>query len=168
VVGVSFGRYAFAASADPAKEALVKARREREEAAIAALSPKKPAVRTTYADGGMHKSFQAQMKRGTLRNVSQPQALADAGREVIIGGEIKAQPAKAEPKIAEAKPTEAKPTGTKPMEAKAAAQPAAKRGAAKTAVVPASAPTPAPERPFYQRLFEAITPGPASASGGRT
>jgi cell division protein FtsN len=122
----------------------------------------------------MHKSFQAQMKRGTLRNVSQPQALADAGREVIIGGgEIKPQPAKAKPKIAEAKPTEAKPTeakptGSKPIEGKAAAQPAAKRGAAKTAVVPASAPTPAPERPFYQRLFEAITPGPASASGGRT
>ncbi|MDQ4135660.1 MAG: murein L,D-transpeptidase, partial [Pseudomonadota bacterium] len=95
VVGVSFGRYAFAPAADPAKEALVKARRAREEAAIAALSRKKPAVMTTYVDGGMHKSFQAQMKRGTLPVVSQPQALADAGREAVIGGgEVKTEPAR--------------------------------------------------------------------------
>jgi murein L,D-transpeptidase YafK len=165
VVGLSFGRYAFAPSADPAKEASVKARRAQEDAAIAALSRKKPAVMTTYADGGMHKSFLAQMKRGTLRNVSQPQTLAEAGREVVIGGgEAKEQLAKTEAKTADAKPTVAKAAEAK------TAQPPAKRGATKTAVVPASAPAPVPDRPLYQRLFDVFTPSPASASasGGRT
>ena len=170
VVGVAFGRYAFAPSADPAKESLVKARRAREDAAVAALSRKKPAVTVTYLDGGMHKSFQAQMKRGTLRDVSQPQALAEAGREVVVGGAPE-QPAKlADAKTTDAKPSEAKAADTKTADGKAAA----KRGAAKAAAVPAGAPAPTPERPFYQRVLDAFTPTPASAgpapasAGGRT
>jgi len=153
VVGVSFGRYVFEPSANPATEALVKARRAREEAAIAAISRKKPAVMTTYVDGGQHKSFQAAAKRGTLV-VSQPQALADAGREVVIGGEANAQPAsRSDPKLSAA-------------QAKSPAQ--VKGSAAKPALVPVRASAPAPDRPFYQRLFDAITPSPAPAAAGRT
>jgi murein L,D-transpeptidase YafK len=153
VVGVSFGRYVFEPSPNPATEALVKARRAREEAAIAAISRKKPAVMTTYVDGGQHKSFQAAAKRGTLV-VSQPQALADAGREVVIGGEANAQPASpSDPKLSAA-------------QAKSPAQ--VKGSAAKPALVPVSASAPAPDRPFYQRLFDAITPSPAPAAAGRT
>jgi murein L,D-transpeptidase YafK len=170
VVGVASGRYAFAPSTDPAKEALVKARRAREDAAVAALSRKKPAITVTYVDGGMHKSFLAQVKRGTLRDVSQPQALAEAGREVVVGGPPE-QPAK----LADAKATDVK------AEAKAKAadsttadgKAAGKRGATKAASVPA-APAPVPERPFYQRVLDAFSPAPASAgpapasAGGRT
>ncbi len=168
VVGVSFGRYVFEPSRDPAVEALVKARRAREEAAIAAIARKKPAVMTTYVDGGQHKSFQAATKRGTLV-VSQPQALADAGREVVIGGEAKGQSAN----LADAKAPKAQPATlveAKPSEAqgKPPVQGAVKRGAARPAIVPASASTPAPDRPFYQRLFDAFTPSPAPANAGRT
>jgi murein L,D-transpeptidase YafK len=154
VVGVSFGRYVFEPSPNPATEALVKARRAREEAAIAAISRKKPAVMTTYVDGGQHKFFQAAAKRGTLV-VSQPQALADAGREVVIGGEANARPASPsdpKPSMAQAKP---------PAQAKGG-------GAARPAIVPVSASAPAPDRPFYQRLFDAITPSPPPAPAGRT
>jgi hypothetical protein len=98
-------------------------------------------------DGGQHKSFQAAAKRGTLV-VSQPQALADAGREVVIGSEANAQPAS--------------PSGPKSSPAQA------KGGAAKPAIVPVSASAPAPDRPFYQRLFDAITPSPAPTNAGRT
>jgi hypothetical protein len=153
VVGVSFGRYVFEASRNPSREALVKARRAREEAAIAALARKKPAVMTTYVDGGQHKFFRAQAKRGTLGPVSQPDALALAGREVVIGGDAPVQPAN----LASAAPagTPAKPPVQSPV----------KRGEAKAAVVPASAPAPAPDRPLYQRLFDVFTPSPANGAG---
>jgi murein L,D-transpeptidase YafK len=148
VVGVSFGRYVFEPSRDASREALVKARRTREEAAIAALSRKKPAVMTTYVDGGQHRSFR-NAKRGSLGLVSQPDALAHAGREVVIGGVPEAQPAK----VGDARP---------------AAQAASKRAAAKASVTPAaaSAPAPTPDRSLYQRLFDVFTPSPASAAGG--
>jgi murein L,D-transpeptidase YafK len=153
VVGVSFGRYVFEASRNPSREALVKTRRAREEAAIAALARKKPAVMTTYVDGGQHKFFRAQAKRGTLGPVSQPDALALAGREVVIGGDAPAQPANL---------ASAAPAGTP---AKPPAQPPTKRGEAKAAVVPVSAPAPVPDRPLYQRLFDVFTPSPANGAG---
>src|SRR5215213_476671 len=56
-VGVSTGRYVFGAS-NPDREALAQARRAEEDARIAALVAQgKPAMRTAYADGGMHASF---------------------------------------------------------------------------------------------------------------
>jgi murein L,D-transpeptidase YafK len=148
VVGVSFGRYVFAPSQDASKEALVKARQAREEAAIAAIARKKPAVMTTYVDGGQHRSLRAQAKRGTFGPVSQPAALAEAGREVVIGGEAKAPPASA-------------------TQARAPSQPSGKGAATKAVVVPASAPAAAPDRPLYQRLLDAFTPSPATPAGGR-
>jgi murein L,D-transpeptidase YafK len=149
VVGVSFGpRYVFEASRDAAKEALVRDRRAREEAAIALISRKKPAVMTTYVDGGQHKSLQKQAKRGAFGRVSQPEALADAGREVVIGGEPNVPPAKA---------------------AKATVPGQAPGKGAKKAAAAAPSPAPAPERPLYQRLFDVLTPSPAAATtGGRT
>ncbi len=151
VVGVSFGRYVFEPSRDPAREALFKARRARKEAAVAALSRKKPAIMTTYVDGGQHKSFRAQAKRGTFGPVSQPDALALAGREVVIGGDATAQPAS----LANAAAPQAVPS----------AQAIPARGAAKAAVVPASAPAPAADRPFYKRLFDVFTPNSANGAG---
>jgi murein L,D-transpeptidase YafK len=148
-VGVGFGpRYVFAAAKDVSTEALVRDRRAREEAAIAALSRKKPAVMTTYVDGGQHKSLQKQAKRGAFGPVSQPQALAEAGREVVIGGEPKAPP------VAETKMAAAQRSG---------------KGATKTKAAPSPAPAPATERPFYRRFFDVLTPTPAeAASSGRT
>lgn len=87
-VGVSLGRYVFASASDPEKEAAVKAHRAEEEARIAALVAQgKPAVRTTYADGGQHASFRAAAKRRghSLGTVSRPETLALAGQEVLLG-----------------------------------------------------------------------------------
>lgn len=85
-VSVSAGRYVFAPSKDPAKEALVTLRRAEEEARVAALlADGSAAVRTTYADGGQHASFMALARQGvSLGMVSRPEALAFAGREVVI------------------------------------------------------------------------------------
>ena len=87
VVGVSAGRYAFQPAPDPEKEALVKARRAEEEARVAALIAKgKPAIRTTYVDGGQHPSFRALARRksASLGQVSRPEALALAGQEIVL------------------------------------------------------------------------------------
>jgi hypothetical protein len=86
VVSVSAGRYAFAPSKDPAKEARVRARRSEEEARIAALvADGAGAVRTTYSDGGQHPFFAALLRRGAhLGMVSRPEALAFAGREIVV------------------------------------------------------------------------------------
>jgi murein L,D-transpeptidase YafK len=147
-VGVSFGpRYVFEPSRDTSKEALVQARRTREQAAIVALSRKRPAVLTTYVDGGQHKSLQRQAKRGAFGRISQPEALAEAGREVVIGGEPNVQPAAAAKAVAGQRPA---------------------KGATKASLAPSSAPASTPDRPFYQRLFDVFTPSPAeAASGGR-
>ena len=86
-VGLSDGRYAFRPFKDPAKEALATARRSEEEARIAALiADGAAAVRTTYADGGQHPSFRALAQRGaaSLGQVSRPDALAFAAREIIV------------------------------------------------------------------------------------
>jgi murein L,D-transpeptidase YafK len=86
-VGVVSGRYVFAPFRDPAKEALAKARLAQEEARVSALvADGVAAVRTTYADGGQHPSFRALAQAGapSLGMVSRPEALALAGREVVL------------------------------------------------------------------------------------
>jgi murein L,D-transpeptidase YafK len=102
-VGVAGARYAFAPSKDPAKEARAKARLAEEEGRIASLiADGAAAVRTTYSDGGQHPSFRALALAGapTLGEVSRPEALAFAGREIVI---TPARP-KRPTQVAEAKP----------------------------------------------------------------
>ncbi|WP_407519824.1 hypothetical protein [Methylobacterium oryzisoli] len=84
-VTVVNGRYAFPAYPDPAVEAKAAAHRADEEARIAALVAQgSEAVRTTYADGGQHAVFSALLRKGaSLGEVSRPEALAFAGREVV-------------------------------------------------------------------------------------
>ncbi|GJD94747.1 L,D-transpeptidase family protein [Methylobacterium iners] len=86
VVGVANGRYVFAPTKDPAREALVATRRAEEEARIAALvEDGAAAIRTTYSDGGQHPFWAAQASRGVpLGIVSRPEALAYAGQEVVV------------------------------------------------------------------------------------
>jgi len=85
-VSVSAGRYVFKPAKDPDKEAPVVARRSEEEVRIAALTEEgKAAIRTTYADGGQHPSFLALARLGvSLGEVSRPEALALAGREIVV------------------------------------------------------------------------------------
>ncbi|WP_375462339.1 L,D-transpeptidase family protein [uncultured Methylobacterium sp.] len=85
-VGVEGGRYVFAPSGDPAKEAAVATRRAAEEARIAALVEEgAPAVRTTYSDGGQHAFWASLAAKGvSLGEVSRPEALAFAGQEVVV------------------------------------------------------------------------------------
>jgi len=85
-VSVSAGRYVFKPAKDPDKEAQAVARRSEEEARIAALTEEgKAAIRTTYADGGQHPSFLALARLGvSLGEVSRPEALALAGREIVV------------------------------------------------------------------------------------
>jgi murein L,D-transpeptidase YafK len=86
VVTVSGGRYAFRSSADPAKEAKVAARRAEEDARTAMLLAEgRAAVRTTYADGGQHRTFVSLARMGVpLGDISRPEALAFAGREIVV------------------------------------------------------------------------------------
>ena len=85
-VGVAGGRYVFAPSRDPAKEAQAQARMLEEAARMATLVDDGiAAVRTTYADGGQHPSFAALLRQGvSLGMLSRPEALAFAGREVVV------------------------------------------------------------------------------------
>ena len=86
VVSVVAGRYAFAPAKDPAKEALVAAHRNAEEARIATLVEEgSAAVRTTYSDGAQHPFWAALAAKGaSLGEVSRPEALAYAGQEVVV------------------------------------------------------------------------------------
>jgi murein L,D-transpeptidase YafK len=86
VVKVVDGRYTFAPSKDPAREALATARRQEEETRVAQLvADGSASVRTTYSDGGQHAVFASLMRRGVpLGEVSRPEALALAGREIIL------------------------------------------------------------------------------------
>jgi murein L,D-transpeptidase YafK len=84
-VSVSGARYIFGPSKDPAREELAKARLSDVATRIATvIADGSAAVRTTYADGGQHPSFKPLLQRGALGEVSRPEALALAGREVII------------------------------------------------------------------------------------
>ncbi|MDP4005718.1 murein L,D-transpeptidase family protein [Methylobacterium sp. NEAU K] len=85
-VSVAAGRYAFAPSRDPAREAAVATRRAVEEARMAALAETgEPAVRTTYSDGGQNAFWAAYTARGgAVGDISRPEALAFAGQEVVV------------------------------------------------------------------------------------
>ncbi|GAC1327707.1 MAG: murein L,D-transpeptidase [Beijerinckiaceae bacterium] len=93
VVSVAAGRYAFAPSANPMREAAAKAFHAQEEARIATLvADGSAAIRTTYSDGGQHPAFATLLKQGAnLGDVSRPEALAFAGQEVVL---IPARPKK--------------------------------------------------------------------------
>jgi murein L,D-transpeptidase YafK len=86
LVSVVNARYAFA-TGDDGKRALAAALRESEEQRIAKLIEDGAAsIRTTYADGGMNAIFNALAARNEpkLGVVSRPEALAYAGREVVL------------------------------------------------------------------------------------
>ncbi len=80
------GRYAFAPSADPAREAAAKAFHAAETARIAQLvADGAAAVRTTYADGGQNAIYAALLGKGaSLGTVSRPEALAYAAIDVTL------------------------------------------------------------------------------------
>jgi murein L,D-transpeptidase YafK len=86
VVGVSAGRYTFSPAKDVEREGEVLAYRALEEDHAAVLMEEgRPAIRTTYVDGGQHPSYAALLRRGvSLGEVSRPEALASAGRELVI------------------------------------------------------------------------------------
>src|SRR3954449_6301462 len=85
-VSVSAGRYVFKPATKPDIESQAVARRSEEEARIAALTDEgRAAIRTTYADGGQHPLFIALLRQGAyLGEVSRPEALALAGREIVV------------------------------------------------------------------------------------
>jgi murein L,D-transpeptidase YafK len=86
VVGVANGRYAFAPSKDPDKEAAAQALHRDETARIAALAEEgAAAVRTTYSDGGQHAFWAHRISQGfPVGDISRPEALAYAGQEVVL------------------------------------------------------------------------------------
>ena len=84
-VSVVGGRYAFAPSKDPKREAAYVTRHAMEEARIATLATEAPAVRTTYSDGGQNAFWAAYVSRGgAVGDISRPEALAFAAQEVIV------------------------------------------------------------------------------------
>ena len=84
-VKVVDARYAFNLRT-PELEQAARAHHAQEAAHTAALAREGGAtIRTTYADGGQHAIFMAMMKAGAnLGEVSRPEALAYAGRDVIV------------------------------------------------------------------------------------
>jgi murein L,D-transpeptidase YafK len=86
-VSVSEKRYVFAPSKRPEREARAVARRSEEEARMASLTEAgtTAAVRTTYVDGGQHRSFAALIRQGaSVGLLSRPDALAFAPREIVV------------------------------------------------------------------------------------
>ncbi len=85
-VSVAGGRYAFAPSGDPVKEAAAQTRHAQEQARIAAfIAEGSAAVRTTYSDGGQNPYFAALLRKGAqLGDVSRPEALAYAGVDEVV------------------------------------------------------------------------------------
>jgi len=84
-VSVVGARYAFAGRT-PALEQLARDHHAQEVARIAMLARDgAPVIRTTYADGGQHAIFMAMSRADPeLGEISRPEALAYAGREVIL------------------------------------------------------------------------------------
>jgi hypothetical protein len=84
-VSVVGARYAFAGRT-PALEQLAREHHAQEVARIATLAAKgAPAIRTTYADGGQHAIFMAMSRADPeLGEISRPEALAYAGREIVL------------------------------------------------------------------------------------
>ena len=117
--GVVAGRYVFAPSSDPAREAAAKAYHAAETARIAALvADGSAAVRTTYADGGQNAIFAALVRKGTsLGTVSRPEALAYAGIDVTLvqaRRHHRSAPARIEVAVADWRPEHAAVAGTPP------------------------------------------------------
>lgn len=85
-VGVSGGRYSFGPFKDPAAEALASARVAEQKTRVASLVEQgSAAIRTSYEDGGQHPSFAALSSKGiSLGQLSRPEALADAGRDIVV------------------------------------------------------------------------------------
>ncbi len=108
-VNVISARYAFNART-PELEQTARAHRAQEEARTTAIAKEGGAtIRTTYADGGQHAIFMAMMKAGAnLGDVSRPEALAYAGRDVIVTPARTATAARA-PVVAMAVAQDAKP-----------------------------------------------------------
>jgi len=165
VVGVSAGRYAFQPAPDPEKEALVKARRAEEEARVAALIAKgKPAIRTTYVDGGQHPSFRALARRksASLGQVSRPEALALAGQETVLTPS-------GVPKATACAPSPSAPCPASSAAAKPAVPSAKARRASQVKPAAPSGATPAAstERPLHERFlgFFCGDPPPEPSSG---
>lgn len=149
-VSVSAGRYVFAPSNDPDKEALAVARHAQEEArAKAFIAEGSAAVRTTYADGAQHPAFLALARQGAaVGEVSRPEALAYAGLDVVVTparGRC-ARPAGC-PAAAIAAATAAIPPAAKPPRVEA------------SAVAPTGSATPTE--------FSALTPAPLCYALGR-
>ncbi len=92
-VSVVAGRYAFSGRT-PQSEAQGAARAASEKARIDAfVTDGIASIRTTYSDGGQHAIFAAMLKKGdNLGDVSRPEALAYAGKEVVLVPARKAQP----------------------------------------------------------------------------
>ena len=83
-VSMSGNRYAFSAP-DAAHEQIARNHHAEEERKIAQLiEGGAEAIRTVYQDGGQNAIFTALHGRGTLGDVSRPEALAYAGREVVV------------------------------------------------------------------------------------
>ena len=80
-VTVAGGRYRFNVS--PEGEALAARKAAEDEQRIASLAGSTAAVRTLYADGGQHPSFQ-EMLSGERLDVSRPEALAAPGQDVAL------------------------------------------------------------------------------------
>ena len=93
-VGVADGRYSFAASRSPEREAAARERVAAEKEKVASLvADGAAAVRVTYADGGMHPSFAALNRQGVqFGAISRPETLALAGREIVLTPARKAAP----------------------------------------------------------------------------
>lgn len=132
-VSVNGGRYAFAART-PEGETAASARKAAEAARIATLIAEGgAAIRTTYSDGGQNAIFAALRDKGAnLGEISRPEALAYAGREVTL------IPARRKPVVAAAPAAEHKPVPV--AQAPAAAQTPAAEKPAPFATMPGAAP----------------------------
>ncbi len=85
-VGVIDGRYSFAPSRNPAREAAAQLRLTAERERVQKLVDDGiAAVRITYSDGGMHAAFASLSRQGVpVGEISRPDSLVFAGREVVI------------------------------------------------------------------------------------
>lgn len=84
-VSVVAGRYAFAPSKDPQREAAYVTHHAIEEARIETLAAEAPAIRTTYSDGGQNAFWAAYVSRGgEVGDISRPEALAYAGQDIVM------------------------------------------------------------------------------------
>jgi murein L,D-transpeptidase YafK len=83
---VAAGRYAFKPLPDAEQEARAQARLAEERSRMDTLiADGIAAVRTAYLDGGQHPAFQRLIVKGlAVGEVSRPEALAYAGREIIV------------------------------------------------------------------------------------